>query len=140
MVNNERDEYATNLTSLAVKSIISSKGTQESLDAGRKLLGLALHLSPRNRKAVVVNKQLSKGVMPDSVVADYNADVFSKLLLARGQLLEKQEGKANSILARYFIAIAATIDPRNEDAIYESEMRRIDQGDLSWAPMTDATR
>lgn len=137
MVNNERDEYATNLAAIAVKMVQSKKGSQASLDLSRQFLGLALHLSPRNRKSVVVNRLLTDGLMPDKVVADYESEVFAKLLLARGQLLEKQKGDANALLSRYFIALAAIIDPRNEDAIYESEMRRIDHGELSWAAMTD---
>jgi len=140
MVNNERDEYATNLTAFAVKTIQGQKGSQASLDLARQLLGLALHLSPRNRKSVVVNRQLTDGLMPKKVPADYESEVFAKLLLARGQLLEKEKGASNSMLARYFIALSAIIDPRNEDAIYESEMRRIDHGDLSWTAMTDAKK
>ena len=140
MVGNERDEYATNLAAYAVKMIEKNKGSQSSLDLARQLLGLALHLSPRNRKSIVVNRQLKDGLMPHKVVADYESDVFAKLLLARGQLLEKQDGKSNALLSRYFIALAAIIDPRNEDAIYESEMRRIDYGDLSWSTMTDGKK
>ncbi len=137
MVNNERDEYATNLTAFAVKTVQQQKGSQASLDKARNLLGLALHLSPRNRKSVVVSKQLAEGVMPESVAADYGSEVFAKLLLARGQLLEKQKGESNALLARYFIALSAAMDPRNEDAVYESEIQRIDHGELSWAVMTD---
>ena len=137
MVNNERDEYATNLTAFAVRSIQNQKGSQASLDNARERLGLALHLSPRNRKSVVVNKQLAEGLMPESVAADYESEVFAKLLLARGQLLEKQKGESNALLARYFIALSAAMDPRNEDAVYESEIRRIDHGELSWSVMTD---
>ena len=140
MVNNERDEYATNLAAFAVKAIHDQKGNQPSLDRARQLLGLALHLSPRNRKSLVVNRQLKDGMMPKKVVADYESDVFAKLLLARGQLLEKQDGESNALLARYFIALASIIDPRNEDAIYESEIRRIDHGELSWGAMTDAKK
>jgi len=59
------------------------------------------------------------------------------LLLARGQLLEKNEQEINQTLARYFIALSAVIDPRNEDAVYESELRRIDHGNLAWKLFTD---
>jgi len=140
MVGKERDEYATNLTALAVKIVKNQKGSQESLNEARKLLGLALHLSPRNRKSLIVNGQLAKGVMPEVVVADYNTEVFSKLLLARGLLLAEAHGASNSLLSRYFITLAATMNPRNEDAVYEAEMLRIDHGDLSWSAVTDAKR
>ena len=76
-------------------------------------------------------------MIPRKVIADYDSDVFAKLLLTRGQLLEKQDGVTNNFLARYLIALAADIDPRNEDAIYEAEIRRIDHGDISWQMLTD---
>jgi len=138
MVGSERDEYATNLAAYAVKTVLAQKANQKSLDLARDLLGLALHLSPRNKKSVVVNAQLARGVSPDIVAADYDPEVFAKLLLARGQLLEKHEKEINGTLARYFIELAATIDPRNEDAVYESELRRLDKGELSWKKLTDA--
>ena len=137
MVNNERNDYATNLVAYAVNTVRASKANQESLNLARNILGLALHLSPRNKKCVVVNAQLARGVLPDLVVADYKQEVFASLLLARGQLLEKNEQEINQTLARYFIALSAVIDPRNEDAVYESELRRIDHGNLAWKLFTD---
>lgn len=137
MVGNERDEYASNLAAYAVKVVTDGKGSQKSLRLARDILGLALHLSPRNKKCIVANGQLARGVLPGRVGADYEPEVFARLLLARGQLLEKNDKKINGTLARYFIALAATIDPRNEDAVYESELRRIDGGELSWKLLTD---
>ncbi len=138
MVGNERDEYATNLAAYAVKLLRDKGGDQESLDFTRQILGLALHLSPRNKKSLVANAQLARGIMPELIAGDYDPEVFARLLLTRGQLLEKREGASNAFVARYLIALAATIDPRNEDAVYESEIRRIDHGDISWAKLTDA--
>lgn len=138
MVNTERDEYATNLAAYAVKVVQGQNADQASLDLARQLLGLGLHLSPRNKKCIVVNAQLARGVMPDIVAADYDPEVFARLLLARGQLLEKQEGAINTVLARYFIDLSATIDPRNEDAVYEAEIRRLDHGKLSWKLLVGA--
>lgn len=138
MVNNERDEYATNLAAYAVKIIKASNGDQASLDTARMVFGLALHLSPRNKKCVVINAQLKRGIMPEKVIADYDSEVFARLLLTRGQLLEKHDAEINSFLARCLIALSANIDPRNEDAVYEAELRRIDHGDLLWSKITDA--
>ena len=137
MVNTERDEYASNLAAYAVKIVLEKKANQSSLDLARELLGLGLHLSPRNKKCLVANAQLARSVFPERLAADYESEVFARLLLARGQLLEKNELEINRTLARYFIDLAATIDPRNEDAIYESELRRIDEGDLSWNLLTN---
>ena len=140
MVGNERDEYASNLAAYTVKLIQASKGEQDSLDAARQIMGLALHLSPRNKKCLVINAQLKRGIMPAKVIADYDSDVFARLLLTRGELLEKQDGETNNLLARYLIVLSATIDPRNEDAVYEAEIRRIDHGDISWQLLTDAKK
>lgn len=138
MVGNERDEYASNLAAYAVKILRQSQGGQESLDLARRILGLALHLSPRNKKCLVVNAQLARGIMPEPVAGDYDPEVFARLLLTRGQLLEKRGGESNAMVARYLIDLAATIDPRNEDAVYESEIRRIDHGEIYWKRLTDA--
>jgi hypothetical protein len=62
---------------------------------------------------------------------------LARLLLTRGQLLEKQAGEENKILARYFIQLAAEIDPKNEDAVYASEVQRLDHGALDWKLITD---
>ena len=134
----ERDDYATNLASYVVSQVRKHSGSQESLKQARNILGLALHLSPRNKKCVVVNAQLAKGVFPAEIAGDYKVEVFSGLLLARGQVLEKSEQELNRGLARYFIDLAAIIDPRNEDAVYESELRRIDHGDLSWEQFVES--
>lgn len=138
MVGNERDEYASNLAAYAVKILRDSGGDQGSLDLARRIFGLALHLSPRNKKCIVANAQLARGILPAPIAGDYDPEVFARLLLTRGQLLEKREGASNAMLARYLIELAGTIDPRNEDAVYESEIRRIDHGELSWGKLTDA--
>lgn len=139
MVDNERDEYATNLAAYAVKVIKEAQGDQASLDTARRVLALALHLSHRNKKCLVVNVQLKRGIMPEDVAIDYAPDVFARLLLTRGQLLEKRERAGDAMVARYFIELAAGIDPRNEDAVYEAEIRRIDHGEMDWTRLTDAT-
>ena len=136
MMGPERDEYATNLASIVVKTIRDAKGDQDSLDFGSKVLGLALHLSPRNKKALIANAQLSSGVLPKPIPADYDLEVFSKLLINRSKILEQSEGEKNKEVAGYFIALAALLDPRNEDAVYAAEIRKIDHGEANWKVVT----
>jgi hypothetical protein len=138
MLDSERDEYATNLASIAVNQIVADKADKASIDEARKMLALALHLSPRNKRAVVVNFQLSRGVLPEAVEGNYSPQVFARLILTRGQLLEKQGGDENKRLARYFIQLAASLDPKNEDAVYASELQRLDHGAVDWSPLMDA--
>jgi hypothetical protein len=54
-------------------------------------------------------------------------------------LLQQQEGE-NRNLARYLIQLAAEIDPRNEDAVYASELIRLDTGMVDWTPLTDGVK
>ena len=138
MLDSEREEYATNLAGLAVNQIVTAKATPAALADGRRMIALALHLSPRNKRALVANFQLSKGVLPDVSETAYSPQVFARLLLARGQLLEKQGGDENRSLARMFVQLAAGMDPKNEDAIYVSEVQRLDHGDIDWSVITDA--
>lgn len=138
MLDSEREEYATNLASYAANQVAAAKANPKSLETARRFLGLALHLSPRNKKALVVGFQLSKGIVPEVAEGNYTPQAFARLLLTRGQLLEKQGGVENKRLARLFIQLAAELDPRNEDAVYASEVHRLDQGDVDWSAITDA--
>lgn len=137
MLDAERDEYATNLAAYAANSIIEGGASLASVNQGRRILALALHLSPRNRQAVVTQFQLAKGILPEKAQGDYSPQVLARLLLTRGQLLLQQEEGENRTLGRFLIQLSAEIDPRNEDAVYASEMIRLDTGELDWSPLTD---
>jgi hypothetical protein len=138
MMDSEREEYASNLAGLAVNQLIATKVAPESIARARRMFALALHLSPRNKRALVANFQLSKGILPEVSKTDYSPQVFARLLLTRGQLLEKQGGDENRRLARMFIELAAEMDPKNEDAIYASELQRLDQGEIDWTGITSS--
>jgi len=139
MLAPERKNYATNLATYVANLVSSSDGSKEVLTSARRILALSLHLERRNKQAMVVNFQLAQGVMPQVKSGDYNARTFSRLLMTRAKLLLK-EGKRKEdemLLARYFIDVAAHIDPRNEDAVFECESQRLDFGELNWAMLTD---
>ena len=137
LLDSERDEYATNLAAYASNRVAAAKATPASLADARRLLALALQLSPRNKRAVVVNFQLAKGVLPEAAEGNYSPPVLARLILTRGQLLEKQGGDQNQRLARFFIQLAAEMDPKNDDAVYASEVQRLDHGALDWPSITD---
>jgi hypothetical protein len=137
LLDSERDEYATNLSSLAVNQVVAAKASAESLADARRMIALALHLSPRNKRAIVANFQLGKGLLPEVSEGNYSPQVFARLLLTRGQLLAKQEGAENERLARLFLNLASGLDPKNEEVVYASEMDRLDHGPLDWAAVTD---
>ena len=137
MLDSERQDYSTNLATYATNRVIAAKASAASLDEARRILAVALHLSPRNRKALVVTFQLGKGILPEAVVSDYSPQVLARLLLTRGQLLEKQGGEQNVKLSRMFLELACDMDPKNEDIVYASEVQRLDHGSVNWTEVTD---
>ncbi len=137
MLDREREEYADNLAGYASNQVAAAKASVASLAEARRLVALALHLSPRNRKALVLSFQLSRGVLPEAVPGDYRPDVLAGLLHTRGQVLKQQGGAENGLLARIFTELAAEMDPKNDDAVYASELQRLDQGAVDWSALTD---
>ncbi|KAB2641096.1 MAG: hypothetical protein DVB25_02955 [Verrucomicrobia bacterium] len=136
MLDAERQEYATNLANCAATGIVQAKASAGSLEEARRLLTLALNLSPRNKRSIIVNFQLGKGLLPEVAKGDYSPQVLARLLLTRGQLLTKQESSENLLLARMFFQLAAELDAKNEDAVYASEVDRLDHGSVDWALLT----
>jgi hypothetical protein len=51
--------------------------------------------------------------------------------------LKQQGGVENGLLARVFTELAAEMDPKNDDAVYASELQRLDHGSVDWAALTD---
>jgi len=137
MLDRERGEYATNLASYAANLLNETRASTTAVADARKLLALAMHLSPRNQKALVVNHQLRRGVLPDTTDGVYSAGVFARLLLTRAQLLLREGGVQDRLLARAFIELATEMDPRNEEAVYAFELQRLDHGDFNWERITD---
>ncbi|MFM2242263.1 MAG: hypothetical protein RLZ97_1118 [Verrucomicrobiota bacterium] len=137
MLDREREEYATNLATYAVNAIAREGASVASLEEGRRYLALSLHLAPRNRRAIVANYQLSRGMVPAAVESDYSPEVLARLLFTRAQMLKQQGGAEDQLLARIFIELSAALDPRNEDAVYAAEVQRLDHGRVNWSDFTD---
>jgi len=138
MLEREREEYADSLAAYASGRVAAASASAASLTEARRLVALALHLSPRNRKALVLSFQLSRGVLPDPAPGDYRPDVLAGLLFTRGQLLRQQGGEENLLLARIFTELSAEMNPKNDDAVYASELQRLDHGPVDWSALTDA--
>ena len=140
MMPKERDEYASNLTKLALVTIHSLSDRPQDLKAQlptiRLQMALALNLSVRNRLAIVSNHQLGRGMLPEKPEMDYSPSVFARLLLTRGKLLKEKGTKADSLAGRCFVEMAAGLDPTNEDAIYEYEMQKLDGQAVDWGELT----
>ena len=100
------------------------------------LIALSLHLSPRNREAVIANAQLGKGIVPKIKNKPFNKETLSTLLYTRANGLKKNDGEANQLLAYAFMFLSAELNPKNEDAVYESEIFSQDYGKLDWNKFT----
>lgn len=140
LLDRERDEYAGALATFATNHVVEAKASKNSLKFARKAIGLALHLSSRNKRAMVTKFQLSKGTMPKSVEAEYSPKTLAALFVTRAETLFQQKGDANRLLARALIDLAVTIDPHNDDAIYAFELQKIDYGELNWNQFTDTPK
>lgn len=139
MLAQERDDYATTITRLALESAHASPDDKENMKGVRRLISLSLHLSPRNRTAVVANHQLGRGLLPEKKEAEYSRSVFARLLLTRGQLLKKQKGEGDRFVGRCFVELAAELDPRNEEAVYDSEIQKLDGDEVDWSLFSDVS-
>jgi hypothetical protein len=137
MLEREREEYANSLAIYAANRVAEASASAASLDDARRYLALSMHLAPRNKRALVVNYQLSHGLLPAKVDSEYSSEVLARLLFTRAQVLKQQGGPENSLLARYFIQLAAELDPRNEDAVYACELQRLDHATPDWKAITD---
>ncbi len=135
----ERNELSGELAAFAANYLIKKKGDKDSIDFTTKALGLAFQLNPRNRKLLVVNGQLKKGILPNRAETTYTKEAFAVLLVRRAEILLSQKGKKNFDVARAMVALAASIDPRNEDAVFAFEIQKIDYGKLSWGQFTDGS-
>ena len=140
MTEREKDNYASNLAIFTGNEIVRQKANADSLAFARKALALALHLSARNKRAVILNFQLDKGVMPKTIETQYSPKTLATLFVTRAEVLYQQNGEVNKLLARCLIDLAVTMDPRNEDAVYAFEMQKIDLGEVDWRPITDAPK
>lgn len=138
MLAQERDDYATTLTRFALASAHAAPTNAENMGGVRRLIGLALNLSPRNRSAVVANHQLGRGLLPEKKEADYSRPVFARLLLTRGRLLKEQDLAGDRFVGRCFTELAAELDPKNEDAVYDSEIQKLDGEAIDWSVFTKA--
>ncbi|MFT6178893.1 MAG: hypothetical protein ACI9NQ_000948 [Paracoccaceae bacterium] len=140
LLDRERDEYAGAMAAFATNYVVAEKADQASLNFASKALALALHLSSRNKRAMVTKFQLGKGILPKLVESEYSPKTLAALFVMRAETLFEQKGEKNRLLARALIDLAVTIDPHNEDAIYAFELQKIDYGELKWEQFTDAPK
>ena len=130
----DRDKLASSVAAYVANSV--KDGTNGSdLDTARRLLGFALHLSPRNRDAVIANFQFKKGLPRKKIQPEYSPVTLAEVLQSRAKFLIKNGGDLNVSLAGYMLFVAVQVDSTNETAIYELEMYRKDIGPVNWSSL-----
>ena len=127
----DRDKLATSLAG-HVANTVEPDANVRQLTKARRLLGLALHMSPRNRAAVVTSFQFSRGHAPKKVAADYSAATLAELLQTQARSLLAKKTEADTSLAGYLLDAAVEIDIANESAVYELEIYKKDVGRVDW--------
>lgn len=141
MIEAERREYAQNFAEFAMAEVAKHADAdgrlqgvpQARYDLARKLVGLALHLDPRSRPAVVANGRLKAGVIPKkSTPPGVTAGTLASLLVGRAAELRKAGGADNLKLAGCFLDLATGLDPANDDAIYAFETFKMDGRQIDW--------
>jgi hypothetical protein len=130
----DRDKLASSVAAYVVNSIMADADAI-ALDAARRLLGFALHLSPRNRDAVIANFQFKKGLPRKKIQPEYSPVTLAEVLQSRATFLIKNGGELNVALAGYMLSVAVQVDSTNETAIYELEMYRKDIGSIDWSSL-----
>jgi hypothetical protein len=132
MLDSERDDCASNLADYATNCVQSAKGDAASLAVAHRFVALAQQLSPKNKRVTALNLELSKGLVPKSVEANYQPPALARVLVARGRLLVKQGGEENQQLARYFVQLAFEIDPTNPELARAAEVFLLENGPVDW--------
>ena len=132
----EQEKLATELAAYVCNELgrgdPSGGDVSERMSVANRMLGVALQLHPRNRTALIANFKLMRGLETEYASSDYEPDVLAEYLYTRSKLLVEQGGEANDRLASYLLSFAVEIDPTNEDAIYDLELRSIDGKGPDW--------
>jgi hypothetical protein len=99
------------------------RGEKEATSQGRLLLTISLHLAPLNAAAVHCCDRWTEGKAPTLPSPGEELQTFSTFLLLAAQRQGGEPGSAREALARVLTRLAADFDPRNEDAIFASEVQ-----------------
>lgn len=143
----ERENFANELAGYVSNLFAEVDGRGEGgegsrgggrLDLASRMLAVALQLQNRNRTALVANFKLQRGLSTQPVETEHPPDVLADFLYVRSKLLMDQGGADNELLAGYLLSFAVELDPENEDAIFDLELRRLDGAPINWELLYDS--
>lgn len=129
----ERERLANYLAAYVLRTVARSHQTDRELWSQR-LLGLALALHPQNPRARAADTSLARGAKAPPIDAEHEPDVLSRWFFQRASTLQNGT-KTDQLLAPYFVAAAAHMDPHYDEAVVALEKRRLHEGALDWKPI-----
>jgi len=118
--DDDKEKLATLLCAAAKTSaanLKSGKKTDASLPG--KCVALAQDLSPQAKAVMVTNFQLGQGVVPNPPADALTVEKISEELYKQALSLATSGNDENKGLANYLFELAATLDPLNDDAVYQ---------------------
>ena len=135
MLDREREKLAKNIAIYAGNRVSRENRGKHSLAIARRLLGLSLHLAPKNSVASALDRRLSDGEIPAKEKTEYGNEIFSELLLNRGKDL-RVGNREDALLSRCLIEIAVIVNPKNKAAVKALELQNIQHGAVDWTVFT----
>lgn len=131
MTDLEKNLYAEYIAEYVADVLLSEGTTKEKILTARKCLLVAMHLSPKNKKAVQLNEGLIEEIIPKQV-SEFSADALTTLLIHRARLLKKEKGENNRELAFAFMEISSEMTPHHDLLATDSDAEGEEGEELNW--------
>ncbi|PAW76152.1 MAG: hypothetical protein B9S32_16165 [Verrucomicrobia bacterium Tous-C9LFEB] len=119
----ERSQLAVALTEYA-RYVEVSNPAADTLRA--KALALAMRLDPESKSAIILNGKLKRGGYTPEGSSTLSREEFLKLFLMQVKNLQAgpSSPRGDSHFAAYLLDFLATVDPDNEDLLYNAEIEQ----------------
>jgi len=131
MTDLEKNLYAEYIAEYVADVLLSEGTTKEKILTARKCLLVAMHLSPKNKKAVQLNEGLIEETIPKQV-SEFSAEALTTLLIHRARLLKKEKGENNRELAFAFMEISSEMTPHHDLLAIDSDSEGEEGEELNW--------
>ncbi|MBP7951101.1 MAG: hypothetical protein KA004_15725 [Verrucomicrobiales bacterium] len=110
------------------------KGNTEARLYARRYLSLALHVDPHNAAAQKVNRWLAEGTeVAEDIPLPQDEKHFVEAVVRLNRQLAARPEPAAKRLRGFLSLVAADLDPKNEEAVYEAELFRREEKNLMQA-------
>lgn len=115
----ERTQLAEALADFA-RSIVGTAPENDTLR--EKAIALALKLDPDCKSAIIANGQFKHGDYPSSDQPRISVDDLTKMLLLQVKKMLAEKESSDPSFASYLLDFLASINPKNDEVLYQSEM------------------